>query len=202
MDDEWRVEVELRGEGESLSLGDRLRTLDLDDEARERLGDRIIVTREGARMFLYARSAPEAEEAERVIRSLAGEEGVEAKATVTRWAPYADAWTAGGGAPAAEREPEAAGEAEWEARIMMPSALKAFEVARRLRDEGLEVRRRWRFVLALAPSQEQASDLASRLRAEVPEAELVDVERTTELAHPVFVVLGAAKPEIARDLGL
>ena len=64
------------------------------------------------------------------------------------------------------------------------------------------MRRRWRFVLALAPSQEQASDLASRLRAEVPEAELVDVERTTELAHPVFVVLGAAKPEIARDLGL
>jgi hypothetical protein len=202
MDDEWRVEVELRGEGESLSLGERLRTLDLDDEARERLGGRVIVTREGARMFLYARSAPEAEEAERVIRSLSDEEGVEAKTSVTRWDPDADAWTTGGRAPAAEREPEAADEGEWEARIMMPSALKAFEVARRLRDEGLEVRRRWRFVLALAPSHDEATALASRLRTEVPDAELIDVERATELAHPVFVMLGAAKPEIARDLGL
>ena len=202
MDDEWRVEVELRGEGESLSLGERLRTLDLDDEARERLGGRVIVTREGARMFLYARSAPEAEEAERVIRSLSDEEGVEAKTSVTRWDPDADAWTAGGGAPAPDREPEAAGEGEWEARIMMPSALKAFEVARRLRDEGLEVRRRWRFVLALAPSHDEATALASRLRTEIPDAELIDVERATELANPVFVMLGAAKPEIARDLGL
>ena len=56
MDDEWRVEVALSAEGEGLSLGERLRTLDLDDEARERLGGRVVVTRDGARMFLYARS--------------------------------------------------------------------------------------------------------------------------------------------------
>jgi hypothetical protein len=202
MADEWRVEVELGGEGEGLSLGERLRTLDLDDEARKRLGDRVVVTRDGPRMFLYTRSAAEAEEAERVIRSLAAEDDVEATTQVTRWDSERDAWVGEAAPPPAEREPEAAGEAEWEARIVMPSAFKAIEVARQLRDEGLEVRRRWRFVLALAPSEEEATALASRLRAEVPDAEQVDVERATGVIHPVFVMLGAAEPRVARDLGL
>jgi hypothetical protein len=201
MDDEWRVEVELGGEEHGLSLGERLRTLDLDDEARERLGQRVVVTRQGARMFLYARSVPEAEEAERVISRLAREDGVDTATRITRWDSERDEWVDEAGAPT-EREPEAPGEAEWEARIMMPSALKAFELERQLRDEGLQVRRRWRFVLALAPSEEAATTLASRLRAEVPDAEWIDVERAVDLVHPAFVVLGAAKPEIARDLGL
>jgi hypothetical protein len=32
--EEWRVEVNLEDEGHGLPLGDRLRSLDLDDEAR------------------------------------------------------------------------------------------------------------------------------------------------------------------------
>jgi hypothetical protein len=95
-----------------------------------------------------------------------------------------------------------AGEAEWEARIVLSSVRKAFEVARQLRDEGLEVRRRWRFVLALAPTEQAANELAERLRAEVEEAESVDVERASGVTHPVFVMLGSHEPEIARDLGL
>ena len=227
MDDEWRVEVELGGEEHGLSLGERLRTLDLDDEARERLGQRVVVTRQGARMFLYARSVPEAEEAERVIRRLAAEDGVDAATSITRWDEERDEWVGledeerrAGARPAAPgreaeektvspagpgreaEEPAGKGASEWEARIMMSSALKAFELERQLREEGLEVRRRWRFVLALAPSEEAATALASRLRAEVPDAEWIDVERAVDLVHPAFVVLGAAKPEIARDLGL
>ena len=203
MDNEWRVEVELGEEGHGLSLGERLRTLDLDDEARAKLGDRIVVTRDGPRMFLYARSVAEARAAEEVVRKLAADEGIDATTSLTRWDPDAEAWAGPGGATGGgAAESEAAGEAEWEARIVLGSVRKAFEVARRLRDEGLEVRRRWRFVLALAPSHDEATALASRLRTEVPDAELIDVERATELANPVFVMLGAAKPEIARDLGL
>lgn len=202
MDDEWRVEVELGGEHEGLSLGERLRTLDLDDEAREQLGGRVVVTRDGARMFLYTRSAPEAEEAERVIRSLAAEEGVEASTSLTRWDPEAETWVGAAGEPSGEREADASGEAQWEARAVMPSVLKAFELARRLRDEGFEVRRRWRFVLVLAPDEGAATALASRLQAEVPDAEQIDVERASGVIHPVFVMLGAAEPRAARDLGL
>jgi hypothetical protein len=153
-------------------------------------------------MFLYTRSAAEAKEAERVIKSLVDEEGLDATTAVTRWDSEAEAWVGGRSAPAGDSDAEAAGEAEWEARVVMPSVRKALEVAHRLRDEGLEVRRRWRFVLALAPSEEAAKALASRLRAEVPDAEQIDVERATGVTHPVFVMLRAAEPRVARDLGL
>src|SRR5438874_1864194 len=66
MSDEWRVEVHLQDEGHGLTLGDRLRSLDLDDEARKRLGERVIVTRDGSRMFLYTGSEHAAELADRV----------------------------------------------------------------------------------------------------------------------------------------
>jgi hypothetical protein len=203
MDSEWRVEIELSDEGHGLSIGERLRTLDLDDEARAKLGDRVVVTRDGPKMFLYARSVAEARAAEDVVRKLVAEEGIDATTALTRWDADAEAWVGPGGEPAgAAASSEEAGEAEWEARIVFGSVRKAFEVTRQLRDDGLEVRRRWRFVLALAPSEDAATELANRLRAEFPEAESVDVERATGVTHPVFVMLGAHEPEFVRDLGL
>ncbi len=195
--------MELGEEGHGLSVGERLRTLDLDDDARERLGDRVVVTRDGSRMFLYARSPDEAASASQVVESLAKEDGIEATTELTRWDEERDSWVATAGSEGDDSgEAEDAGEAEWEARIVLPSFRKALEVAHRLRDEGLEVRRRFRFVLALAPTEEAANELAERLRAEVPDAESIDVERATGVTHPVFVMLGAHEPEIARDLGL
>src|SRR3954454_12808603 len=85
MAEEWRVEVELREEGHGLSLGERLRTLDLDDEARKRLGDRVVVTRDGSRMFLYARSSDEASAAAEVIGSPASGGGVRGQAGGPPW---------------------------------------------------------------------------------------------------------------------
>ena len=203
MDDEWRVEIELSDEGHGLSIGERLRTLDLDDEARAKLGDRVVVTRDGPRMFLYARSVAEARAAEDVVRKLAVDEGIDATTALTRWVADAEAWAGPGAEPeGATASSEEAGEAEWEARIVFESVRKAFEVTRQLRDDGLEVRRRWRFVLALAPSEEAATELANRLRAEFPDAESVDVERATGVTHPVFVMLRAHEPEFVRDLGL
>ncbi len=92
MAEEWRVEVELQEEGHDLSLGERLRTLDLDDEARERLGGSVIVTRDGAKMFLYAGSEAAAREASRVITQIVADEGLEADVEVTHWDPGDHAW--------------------------------------------------------------------------------------------------------------
>jgi hypothetical protein len=92
MADEWRVEVELGDEGHGLTLGERLGSLDLDDEARERLGGNVIVTRDGSRMFAYAGSQAAAEEAGRVIEELAAAEGLEAEIQVTHWDPGDHAW--------------------------------------------------------------------------------------------------------------
>jgi len=52
-DEEFKVEVELGSDEHGLSFWKKLRTLDLDDDARQRLGGRVIVTRHGNRMELY-----------------------------------------------------------------------------------------------------------------------------------------------------
>ena len=92
MADEWRVEVDLEDQEHGLTLGERLRSLDLDDEARERLGERVIVTRDGPRMFLYAATEAQAREAERVARDLVAAEGLSAKTALTRWHPDEETW--------------------------------------------------------------------------------------------------------------
>jgi hypothetical protein len=84
-DDEFRVEVDLH---ESLhgKISDRLRSLDLDDEVQERLGDRVIVTRDGERIYVYAQTADAAEEAERVVRQALDEERLQhAEVRRRRW---------------------------------------------------------------------------------------------------------------------
>jgi hypothetical protein len=104
MAEEWRVEVELGEEGHGLSLGERLRSLDLDDEARERLGGNVIVTRDGSRMFLYAGSQEAAEQAAHVLRGLIAEEDFEADVQVTHWDPGDHAWEDISAAAHAEEE--------------------------------------------------------------------------------------------------
>lgn len=110
-EDEFRVEVDLEHEDHGLSLGERLRSLDLDDEARERLGHRVIVTRDGSRLFLYANTRESCAEAARVARDLLAEEDLEAAVRATRWHPIAQEWK-----DADEPLPETPAEVESERR--------------------------------------------------------------------------------------
>ncbi len=217
MSDEWRVEVGLGDEQHGLKLGERLRALDLDDEARERLGDRVIVTRDGPRMFLYAGSEEQAREAESVARELVADEGLSAEVALTRWHPDEEAWKdASVPMPeseeqralererherAAEREPRPRWAYQWEVRVDLPTRRATQELASRLADEGIDVRRHWRYLLVGAPSEERANEMAERIEAEAPDGSSVQVV-TAGAPHPVFVFLGAHTPGIARDLGL
>jgi len=90
--EEWRVEVELGEEGHGLTLGERLRSLDLDDEARERLGGDVIVTRDGSHLFLYASSQEAAQAAARVVEGLIDDDDLEGEVSLTRWDPGDHAW--------------------------------------------------------------------------------------------------------------
>ena len=92
IEDEFRVEVELDDPEHHFSLSERLRAFDLDDEARERLGSRVIVTRDGSHLFLYANSRESAAEAERVVRRLLAEDDLSAQVRSTRWHPHEQAW--------------------------------------------------------------------------------------------------------------
>jgi hypothetical protein len=182
--DEWRVEVELDEEHHGGALGDRLRRHDLDDEARERLGGRVIVSKDGPHVYLYATSEEQARAAERVVRELIAEEGRKAAIRLTRWHPDEEEWkSAALPLPATEAERaaerashEAAEEMEaeidgtwdWEVAIDMPGRGEAIELQRELRGNGLPVERAWRFLTVGAPTEERAEELAAELRARLP----------------------------------
>jgi hypothetical protein len=219
MSDEWRVEVQLEDEGHGLTLGDRLRSLDLDDEARKRLGDRVIVTRDGSRLFLYTGSEATAQEAERVARELAGDDKLEAKTHITRWHPDEEEWVdpsvpmpQSEAQRAAEhreheaheeREAAATGQNDWELRVDLDSLGETRELSSRLSEKGIEHHRRWRHLLIPAATEEHAAELADRLREVAPGEPEIHVEPAPgSIPHPAFVVIGGRTPGIARDLGL
>ena len=192
MDDGYRVEVELDDEEHGYSIRERLRALDLDDRARARLGRGVMVTREGPRLCLYAESEGRALEAERIVRTLAEEEGLTADLRVTRWHPVEEAWkdvsiplpgTAGEReAEYAAREAAESAEAQregvydWSVVVHLPGRGAAAALAEVLSGEGLAVTRRWRYVVAGVPTEERAQELVERLRAELPEEADVRVE--------------------------
>jgi hypothetical protein len=92
-DEEFRVEVVLSDEGHGLTFWDRLRALDLDDDARKRLGSQVTVTRDGNRMLMYTHTLDDAQEAERTAKELVADEHLDATYTVTRWNPAEQDWT-------------------------------------------------------------------------------------------------------------
>lgn len=89
--DEYRVEIDIH-ESVHGQLSERLRSLDLDDEVAERLGDRVIVTRDGEKLYVYTQTADAAAEAERVVRDVLAEEDIEAELRRRRWNPDERFW--------------------------------------------------------------------------------------------------------------
>ena len=192
MDDEFRVSVELDDEEHGFSISERLRALDLDDDVRERLGSSVLVSRDGSRLFLYAGTEPQAREAERVVRELAADDDLSADIAVARWHPVEEAWKDAALPLPATAEEELAEESardaaeadearkdgryDWEVVAHLPSRDDAMALVERLSTEGVPAMRRWRFVVAGAVSEEEAFELADRLRAELPEDAKVHVD--------------------------
>jgi hypothetical protein len=151
-----------------------------------------------------------------VARELVASEGLSAAIRVTRWHPDEEAWKdAAEPLPqseaeraaerarherAAEREPSSRWAYQWEVRVDLPTLRDTFAFAGRLSDEGLDVRRHWKYLLVGAATEERATELAERIQAEAPEGSTVHLG-TAGAPHPVFVFLGAHTPGIARDLG-
>jgi hypothetical protein len=203
VDDEFRAEVELDDDEHGYSLGERLRALDLDDDARERLGGGVLVTRDGSRLFLYAASEVQAREAAEVVRKLAQDDELTAAIRVTRWHPIEEDWKDASiplpRTPAEEeaeyaarevaeaREADAEGEYDWHVVAHVPGRDDAAELTDRLEAEGLGVARRWRYVVVGAVTEESAEELAQRLRAELGEDVGISVEANLSDLHlPAF----------------
>ncbi len=203
--EDWRVEVELDDEQHGYSLRERLRSLALDDDVRKRLGGRVIVSRDGSRLFLYAATAEQSREAERVVRELVAADDLTAEFSTTRWHPVEQVWE-DAAAPlpvtseeiaeertrleeAERQEAEREGSWDWHVRAELPTRENAVELAERLHAEGNPVHRRWRYVTVNAATEETANELATRLRDELPDDSAVSVN--AEPPDPVFVLLGS-----------
>ena len=205
--DEWRVEVDLEDEEHGYTFAERIRALDLDEEARKRLGGSVTVTRDGPHLFLYATSEAAVREAERVAGELIEAEDVSGTVRVTRWHPDAEDWRdASEPLPQSEEEREAErrqheqaeaeeaaeeGEYDYEVHVDPPHHREAVELESALRGEGLPVSRLWKHLSVGALTEEQAEEIAARVRSLAPEGTEVSVG-ATEMQHPLFVFFGTA----------
>lgn len=217
--DEWRVEIALEADEHGLSLGKRLHALRLDNQARERLGGSVVVTRDGRSMFIYARHEESAVEAERVVRDLMEEDGLAGHVRLTRWHPIAEEWR-----PAEEPLPQdeldalaeedrhqAAGAQErrefgdfpWQVLVDLPDRRATLEFTARLRKEGIPVQRHWKYLLVGADTEEAAVVLGKRLESEAPGGSRVGIRgNPDDMPLPAFIQLGSLEPGFLRDLGI
>jgi hypothetical protein len=201
-DEDWRIEVKLDDEEQGYSLTERLRAGDLDDEARARLGERVVVSRDGSRLFLYSATESQSREAEQVIRDLVASHDLSAEISATRWHPIEQTWQDASiplptspesieeertsREAAEERDAERAG---WTShvRVELPHRGDAVDLADRLEAEGEKVHRRWRYVTVDVATEDAAQELADRLADTLPGGSDLTIE--TKPPDPVFVFL-------------
>jgi hypothetical protein len=210
--DDWRLVVTPGGDADPPSVLGWMLEHELEDEARSRLGHTLAVEVSPGddAIFVYSDSEGPIREAEKLVRGVLEEEGVDARLEVSRWHPDEDRWEdAGVPLPQtpAERQAEldrlASDEAaeslrdgpEYEVRLELPGHAETEALADRLEGEGIPVLRRWRFLLVGADTEQQANELAERLRGEAPEGTAISVEGSRasldEAALPnPFVVFG------------
>jgi hypothetical protein len=217
--DEWRVEVALDKEQHADSLTDRLHELQLDNEARKLLGGSVIVTRDGRFLFIYAWHEESAQEAEHVVKNLMQDEKLVGQVRLMRWHPVAEEWKdaeeplpddeAARAEEIREAEHEGSeeahryGEYPWEVVIDLPHVRDGQALAKKLRGDGLPVKRHFRYLLVGAPSEDRAVELGERLEGEAPEGSRIGVRgNPDDMPLPTFVNLSALKPGFLRDLGL
>jgi hypothetical protein len=192
MSDDWRLQAGLFDDGAARELTERLAAERLGEGIETAFGDQLIVSVDGPNVFCYAGERAQAELAADAIRTIAAERGWDVELQLKRWHPTAEEWEdADVPLPttdaelaaeharrvAKEREESAErGYAEYEVKIQCSTHRETVELAERLREEGLPLLRRWRYLLIGASDEDAANALADRLRAEAPAGSTVVAE--------------------------
>jgi hypothetical protein len=192
MADDWRVTIDFDDEGDGTQLAEWLAAVDLEGEERSSLGERVIVSRDGPRVYLYSDSEGPAREVLRTVSARIEHEGQSAMTSLERWHPVEQVWKDGSvplpDTPEAlaeehdrfqERqaaESAESGAAQWEVRVELGSHEDTVTLAERLESEGIPVVRRHTFLLAGAANEDDARELAERIRGEAPHGANVEVE--------------------------
>ena len=211
MNDDWRLRINLQGEGRARALREHLETSEIEHQLETSFHDRVIVSVDGPEVFCYAGTREQAEAAERTVRTLAAERDWELEFHLTRWHPQSETWEdpelplpdtdeqlEAERAERSRREREESlrqGFPNFEVRVECASERDCEEFARRLEAEGLPLVRRSRFLVIGAPDEETAQQLAARCHREAPEGSAVVAEGTVPAVMTVspqnpFAVFG------------
>ena len=210
MRDDLRLTVEAADDTVAAELARWLAELRLDASEREPLGERVIVSREGRRVFLYTDSEERARAVERLVLAQLGHPA-EGRVTLDRWHPVEQEWE-DASVPLPQTEEELrveherqqareaedsrrSGGAEWEVRVELAGHAETVELAERLEAEGVPVVRRYTYLLVGAENEDAAHALAERLERETPEGARIEVEPGGQMVWEVtpanpFAVFG------------
>jgi len=173
--------------------------------------DRVIVSRDSARVFLYAGTREQAEAAQSAVEADAQKHGWTLNVEFSHWHPTAEDWEDpdkplpdDDAAKLAEHEALIArereettktGHPEFEVRVDLPTRPDAVHFSEQLRKEGLPAVHRWKFLLVGATDEDMAKELSDRIREEAPPDSSINVEGTWAAAYAErppnpFAVLG------------
>ena len=162
------------------------------DDARRRLGNRIVVSEDRGELFLYAGSENAAREAEPLVRDVLAQHQMDADVALSRWHPGEERWE-DAGVPLPEtagqrhteherriaeetRDSLACGYGLWEVRCDLPTHREAAELAAHLKAEGYQVIRRWKFLSLFAGNEDVVNDLAKAVRRDAPADAAIQTE--------------------------
>lgn len=189
--DEFRLHVSLPDEQAAIRLLSALEAIEASEELIQELG-RAAVSRDEGDVFIYTDSLARVRRAQREVDEAMARDGIAGPVQVQRWHPVEEHWERLDAPLPADREDlehERAvrdseedresrhyGAPEWEVRISLPTREAAHELADRLEAEGIAVARRSHHLLIGADDEDQARELAQRLRDEAPEGAHLEVE--------------------------
>lgn len=167
--DDWRIRVELEGDGRSflerLGLDISSRASKLADELKL---DRLAVSHDEDTVFVYAGSAAEAAQARTIVDAELEESGIVPQEVVLEhWLDDEDRWDSEPDAPDVEEDLVARGYAPWEVRVDCGSHDEADDLGDELEADGYEVTRRWTYVIVGTATKEEAEALAERVHGRV-----------------------------------
>ena len=171
--DDWRVRIEFPDEGGAQDLLGRLglRQSDAEELADELREHRLAVSRTATRVFVYAATGMQAEQAARIVESELNDLGLTPSRFVTeRWLHDEERWNDEPEQPDVEEELLQRGYAPWEVRVEADSLREAHDLAEQLRGEGYDVSRTFTYVIAgtaaaRRPSSSPAGSTARSSRA-------------------------------------
>jgi hypothetical protein len=192
--DDWRIRIEVEEEEHATGLLDRLGG-DLDKEARELAEElesrRLVVSRDGDTIFVYAGTRAEAESAHAVVEAQLRAHGIEAKTSqVEHWIDEEDRWDDEPRGETWEEEELERGYAPWEVRVECASRQEANELAEQLESEGYKPERRFSYLIVGTASREDADALAARLHGEVEAGGEIVLEAEPRNPFAIFGGLG------------